>query len=142
MRRLFTTFASGVPGLGLLLLRLTVGITLIYQGVIALGLDPPLGSMVFYSFLMLLGVLIVVGLWTPIVGVLGGLGSFWYAHTHLASWAPSVRIGIMAVALALLGPGTWSFDAWLYGWKQIKISDGKRRQDANGSDSTPKYPEE
>jgi len=129
VRRLFSTFAHGIPGLGLLLLRLTVGITLIDHGVTGLMVRPPLVPAAFYSLLTLLGVLQIVGLWTPIVAALVALNVIWEALSHFASWQQCVQIGIMAVALALLGPGALSVDAWLYGWKQIKISDRKRSRD-------------
>jgi putative oxidoreductase len=129
VRRLFSTFAHGVPGFGLLLLRLTISITLINRGVLALIAVPPLAAPVFYSFLTLLGVLLLVGFWTPIVGALVGLSVIWEAHSHLASWEQCALIGMVAVALTLLGPGALSVDAWLYGWKQITISDRTGRED-------------
>jgi uncharacterized membrane protein YphA (DoxX/SURF4 family) len=93
---------------------------------------PPLVLAAFYSLLTLLGGLLLVGLWTPIVGALVGLNVIWEGLSHFASWRQWVQIAIMAVTLALLGPGAWSVDAWLYGWKQIKISDRKRRRDPRG----------
>jgi len=39
LRRLFSTFATGLPGLGLLLMRVVVGISLMYRGVIGLECD-------------------------------------------------------------------------------------------------------
>jgi hypothetical protein len=32
-----------------------------------------------------------------------------------------VLLGTLGVALALLGPGTWSFDARRSGWERIEI---------------------
>ena len=129
MRRLFSSFAHGAPGAGLLLLRLAVGIELIVHGIAALITGPPFALAIFYSLSVLLGVLLLIGLWTPIAGSLAALGVLWEAISQLASWQHCVSVGIMAVALTLLGPGAWSVDAWLYGWKQIKISDRHRDQD-------------
>ena len=129
MRRLFSTFAYGAPGVGLVLLRLTVGIVLVDRGVTALLNWPPLASALFYSSLAFLGVLLLVGLWTPIAAGLVALSALWEALSQSASWRQCVVVGIMTVALTLLGPGAWSIDAWLYGWRRIRISDRRRDQD-------------
>jgi putative oxidoreductase len=129
MRRLFSTFAHGLPAVGLLLLRLTVGITLIDHGITVLITRPPFASSAFYYLLVLLGVLLIVGLWTPIAGALVTLGAIGETVWHTSSWRQCVFVAVIAAALALLGPGAWSVDARLYGWRQIKISDRNRRQD-------------
>lgn len=128
MRRLFSNFAHGAPAAGLLLLRLAVGIALIDHAVAVLITRPTLASAIVHSIFTLLGVLLLVGLWTPIASSLGALGVVWEAVAHSASWRSGVSTGIMAVALTLLGPGAWSVDAWLYGWKQIRILDPHRDQ--------------
>jgi uncharacterized membrane protein YphA (DoxX/SURF4 family) len=132
VRRLFSTFARGAPGTGLLLLRLAVGIALIDHGVTVLIKGPPPASGVFHSLLTLLGVLLLIGLWMPIAGALAALGVLWEALSRSASWQHCVSTGIMAIALTLLGPGAWSVDARLYGWKQIRISDPHRDEDPTG----------
>jgi hypothetical protein len=32
-------------------------------------------------------------------------------------------LGTLGAALGLIGPGAWSLDARLFGWKRLKISD-------------------
>lgn len=132
MRRLFSTFARGAPGVGLLLLRLAAGVLLIDHALSALIAGTSFASMALSPLLILLGVLLLVGLWTPIAGSLVALILIGEAFSRSASWQQGVLIGIVGVALTLLGPGAWSLDARLYGWRQIKISDPHRDQDPSG----------
>jgi hypothetical protein len=36
---------------------------------------------------------------------------------------------VIGVALALLGPGAWSIDARLFGWKRLEIRNGAADRD-------------
>jgi putative oxidoreductase len=110
-------------------LRLASGSFLIYEGVTALARGEPFAPTGFHVPLILLGVMLLAGLWTPVVGALVAVATLWGAVVHPASRPQFVSIAIMAAALALVGPGAWSVDAWLYGWKQIKIPDRRREQD-------------
>jgi uncharacterized membrane protein YphA (DoxX/SURF4 family) len=76
--------------------------------------------------LILLGVLLLAGLWTPIAGAMVVMITIWEVVSHPASRPQFAWIAIIGAALALLGPGAWSVDARLYGWKEIKIPDRKR----------------
>ena len=126
MRRLFSNFAHGAPGIGLLLLRLATGSTLIYYGIVPLIRDAPFAPAAFRSLLIVLGALLVAGLGTPIAATLAALLTIWEMVWHSASRPHFVWIAIITAALALLGPGAWSVDVRLYGWKQIKIAGRKR----------------
>lgn len=130
MRRLFSSFAPGAPGIGLLVLRLAAGVTLICQEVTALLRGPPFAVAAFGSLVILAGVLLLAGLWTPIAGALVALAAISEAISHPAARAQFAAIAVMAMALALLGPGAWSVDAWLYGWKEIKISLRPKAEDS------------
>jgi putative oxidoreductase len=129
MRRLFSSFAHGAPAIGLLLLRLATGSALIFEGVTTLLRGVPFAPGVFQGFLTLLGVLLLAGLWTPVVGALVAVASIWEMVSHPALWPPFLPISVMAAALALLGPGAWSIDARLYGWKQIRIAAPTEKHD-------------
>jgi uncharacterized membrane protein YphA (DoxX/SURF4 family) len=77
----------------------------------------------------LTGVLLLVGLMTPLAGVLAALGSLGAA----VSWLPSPAVNtlgvgvagvlpiVVATAIALLGPGAISVDAALFGRREIMI---------------------
>lgn len=68
----------------------------------------------------LAGLLLIAGLWTPVAGVLAGCAEAWVAFSSPAPiWNPAV-LAVLAVTLALIGPGEWSLDARLYGRKHIR----------------------
>jgi uncharacterized membrane protein YphA (DoxX/SURF4 family) len=70
-------------------------------------------------------ILLVVGLWTPVAGALVALIEFWNAFSNPGDPWFYILLGTLGVALALLGPGAWSADARLFGWKRIDIRDRK-----------------
>lgn len=123
MRRLFSNFATGPPGLGLLLLRLTAGVGLIAQGILALRDAIPLEPVLLYVLKIGIGLLFVIGLWTPVAGTMLAILALWHGFHHATNPWTSVLMGILGAGLALLGPGVWSVDARLFGWKRIRISD-------------------
>jgi putative oxidoreductase len=68
-------------------------------------------------------VLLLVGLWTPVVGVLMAVAELWLVLSHASDPWMHFRLGALGAALAMLGPGAWSVDAHLFGRKRIEISD-------------------
>src|SRR5579864_957376 len=70
LRRLFSTFASGLPGVGLLLMRVVSTSALLIRGITALHTELPLGSAILEMLGMTAGVLLFLGLWTPFSGAL------------------------------------------------------------------------
>ena len=126
MRRLYSTFASGLPGFGLILMRLVVGVALIDRAGSALLGDPPLPMTIASVLLGCAAILLVVGLYTPIVGTLAAVFEICKLLTTSSDWLVYLLVATSCAALAMLGPGLWSIDARLFGWKRIEPSPRKR----------------
>ena len=124
VRRLFSTFAHGPPGVGLLLMRLSAGMAVVVQGVLALLAEPPLGAVLFQTLSIGLGLLLLAGLWTPLAGALVAIESLWNAFSSGLPWC-WIMLATLGAALALIGPGAWSVDARLFGWRRLEIRDRK-----------------
>ena len=69
LQRLFSTFADGWPGLGLLLQRLLTGTILLYCGITHLGKASQFVPITPHVIGAGTGILLLVGLWTPVGGV-------------------------------------------------------------------------
>lgn len=86
---------------------------------------PPLGPTILYLLTGVVGLLLLVGLWTPIAGTLLAILASWSALLHPADPLSWILLGSLGAALALLGPGGWSADARLFGWKRVELPDRK-----------------
>ena len=119
MRRLFSTFAKGLPGVGLLLMRVAAATTLLWHAVQSGGTSAAILSK---AVSIALGLLMLAGLWTPFAGMLTALQALWNTFT-LDQPLPWILLATIGLALALIGPGVWSVDARLFGWRRIEIPD-------------------
>ena len=136
LHTLFSAFPAGFPGLGLLLLRVVVAATLVGHGILCLQSSDRVTLVVSlpFAFLLLSGICLLIGFLTPVLSLLAGLECLGIAY----SWFPFQLMGpfesklalvpiiFIAVAIALLGPGAFSLDARLFGWKEIVIPPAPR----------------
>jgi uncharacterized membrane protein YphA (DoxX/SURF4 family) len=136
LHRLFSAFPAGFPGVGLLLLRVVVGATLLAHGILCLlsaermTLVPSVAS----ALLLLSGVCLLIGFLTPILSLLAcleclGIAFSWFPTQMMNSFDSKltlIPIVAISLAIALLGPGAFSLDARLFGWKEIVIPPASR----------------
>jgi uncharacterized membrane protein YphA (DoxX/SURF4 family) len=66
------------------------------------------------------GTLIVAGLWTPVTGIIVFAIQGWIAFSRPNFVLMPILLAVLALSLAMIGPGAWSIDARLFGRKQIK----------------------
>lgn len=127
MQRLFSTFADGWPGAGLLLLRLLIGIALICSGTIPPSEDSPVVAGAVHIFAIVAGAFLIAGFCTPVVGVLAAFEQGWIAVSqillHLGDPWSAIAQATLAAGLAMIGPGAWSIDARRFGRKRIGFSE-------------------
>jgi putative oxidoreductase len=123
LRRLFSSFARGWPGFGLLLMRLVTAGLLIDQAFIVVKATRSYGLLALVLFGS--AILLFAGLWTPIACGAVFLSELWSVFYQPGDTRIYILLATFAVALSLLGPGAWSVDARLFGWKRIDIENQK-----------------
>jgi len=72
------------------------------------------------------GILLVVGLWTPIVGAVIAILQCCIALLQPDDFWIHTALAVLGASLAMLGPGAWSIDARLFGRKRFDIGDGSQ----------------
>jgi putative oxidoreductase len=119
LRRLFSTFAQGWPGAGLLLMRVVLGLALIGRAVGRLSNGPSTHVTVLAVLGIGAGLLLLMGLWTPVAATLVAAIQLWKVYWKFEDPWIYFLLATIAAAIAMVGPGFWSVDARLYGWKRI-----------------------
>jgi hypothetical protein len=121
-------FPSGWPGVGLLLLRALVALTLIAQTLSYLGsanLGVPGWSLA--GLAVVIASCLLVGLMTPIMAMIIGLSAIALAGSNLfESTQTMVNLIVLTTAIGLLGPGAFSLDARMFGRREILIPNSTR----------------
>jgi uncharacterized membrane protein YphA (DoxX/SURF4 family) len=131
LQRLFSTFPGGRPGIGLLLLRVAIGGGAATLGVVYFSGLIERTSVVYAVAALLLagGISLLAGFLTPFSSSLVGLCILGIAFSLVPS-PPSVLNGaqlisfvivLIAASIAMLGPGAYSVDGYLFGRREIVI---------------------
>jgi putative oxidoreductase len=102
---------------------------LIHFGIIGVLTAPPVTIVVLEIIGAVAGILLLIGLWTPVAGTLAAIVKVWIALARYFSHSgdPSIPIAqallgaILAAILAMVGPGALSIDARLYGRKLVNF---------------------
>src|SRR5215469_9396770 len=108
MQRLFSTFADGWPGAGLFLQRLLICSALLHIGIAQILETSKLASIVPPVIGAAAGILLLVGLWTPIAGALAAILEVWNIFSRAGDLCTATILATLATALAMIGPGAWS----------------------------------
>ena len=119
MRRLYSTFAGGAPGIALLLMRLVVGAVVLWRAGPGLWSGPPLQIVASVS-LALAALLLIAGLWTPVAGAVVAVVAISEILRTGELLNGRLLVATIGCALTMLGPGRLSIDARLFGWKRIE----------------------
>jgi len=119
LQRLFTTFAHGWPGFGLLIQRLIIAIALLYRGTATLTETAAAAQIAPHMAGAVVGVFILAGFWTPVAGALVAAVELWIAFADTGDAWKSIFLAVLGATLVMIGPGAWSIDARLFGRKHL-----------------------
>lgn len=118
-------FPAGMPGVALLMLRVSTGATLLIN---TAGDPLAVGSQWLFAALLALAASLVFGLLTPLVALAcGALELMGVLGSDNRSAALIGLSAFNALALALLGPGAYSIDARLFG-RRVMVFPADREQ--------------
>jgi putative oxidoreductase len=120
LQRLFSAFPNSWPGGGLLLQRVVTAVLLFCSALAWIVETPPSVLTCPHVIGASAGILLLLGLWTPVCGLVIAVVEMWIFFSGLGGEV-SIMLATSGVALAMIGPGAWSLDAHLFGRKHFEI---------------------
>jgi uncharacterized membrane protein YphA (DoxX/SURF4 family) len=130
MRRLFYFFPGGLPGVGLLLLRGMIAVSLLFHAIsFARAVEPGLLEWLFIVGVSVIGMGLLIGFMTPFLAITVALSAIILGLEFTSLIAADIfhvnrelfYLVTIALALAALGPGAFSLDARMFGRREIRI---------------------
>jgi uncharacterized membrane protein YphA (DoxX/SURF4 family) len=121
LQRLFSTFPDSWPGRGLLLQRVVTATFLFCSGIGHFKEDLQFTLILPHVIGAGAGILLLIGLWTPICGALIAVVEAWVAFSSAGRSGIPITLATLGATLAMIGPGAWSIDARLFGRKHFEI---------------------
>jgi putative oxidoreductase len=121
VQRLFSAFPNGWLGRGILLQRAVMATFLFFSGF--RNLSPSSESVLIFPHVIGAGagIFLLLGLWTPIWGIVVTIVEIWIA-SFCADGGIPIILATLGATLAMIGPGAWSLDARLFGRKHYEIT--------------------
>jgi uncharacterized membrane protein YphA (DoxX/SURF4 family) len=107
-------------------MRLVAGTASMTQGITILWGGPHIEAFILNLIATAAGLLLLAGLWTPIAGAMVAFLELWKALSQPVDPSTYILLATLGAALAMIGPGAWSVDAGLFGWKRIDIPTRER----------------
>jgi uncharacterized membrane protein YphA (DoxX/SURF4 family) len=115
-------FPNGWPGRGLLLLRVLASWLTAYESIAAGYKLIPYAIFMQPILARICAFLVLIGLGTPLAAIALSSCEVWMIFSNRVQWPVAIALGGVSAALAMLGPGSISIDARLFGRKRIDLS--------------------
>jgi putative oxidoreductase len=103
-----------------LLQRVLTSTILLYYGSSHLLENARLATSLPYLIAAFAGVLLLLGLWTPLAGITIAIVGVWAFFASSAYSLTAIMVAVLGATVAMIGPGMWSIDARLYGRKHLE----------------------
>lgn len=104
-------------------MRIGAATTLLNQGIVKLRTGGTIEPLVLSMLGAAAGILLLAGLWTPVAAGTVTAIELRNAFSQFGDPWLYIVLATLAAGLALVGPGAWSVDAHLFGWKRVGIRD-------------------